>query len=226
MDKPVALIKDLLGDYADRRRDLRYPCQLDGAIANDEGQAMACKIVSLSCGGLSAKCAERLEKGELVDVRGPADSQPLKFRVEWVSSDLVASLSLADPTEALDGSWLAAELERLGARARSRQRRGVVRVKCCLPALLSWPGVERQATIVDLGTTGARLECRGEPLPQDLLVAFGPREHLPRIAVWAALIGAHDAEAAQYGVAFTNFESGSPRELLDYVNHVFTPKRA
>ena len=224
MDKPTALIKDLIGNYADRRRDRRYPCQLQGTIET-AAETMACEITSLSSGGLSARCARQLEKGEVATIRLTGADRPLKFEVQWASkADVIARLSLIEHDSE---SWLTEELKKLGDQAReSRQRRGGVRVQCRIPARLSWPnGGEREALILDLGITGARVECAGDPLAENLIIHFGPVEQLPEVAANAKLISTHDAEAMQHGIVFTSFASGGHKDLVDYVNHLFKSKR-
>jgi hypothetical protein len=225
MDKPTALIKDLIGNYADRRRDRRYPCQLQGSIETAQ-ETMACEITSLSSGGLSARCARQLEKGEEVAIRLVGADRPLKCQVQWASkADLIARLSLSEHDSE---GWLTEELKKLGDQAReSRQRRVGVRVKCRIPARLSWPnGGEREALILDLGITGARVECAEDPLPEDLVIRFGPVEQLPEVAANAKLISTHDAQAMQHGIVFTSFASGGDKVLLDYVNHLFRSQRS
>lgn len=225
MDKPLALIKDLMGDFADRRREPRYPCHLPASIVTASGQSADCEILSLSSGGLSARCSSPLESGETVQVRRPGDERALPCQVQWSSkADQIARLAVVDPA---GDYWLCDELEQLAARARdSRQRRGGVRVKCRIPARLSWPGVSgREAMILDLGTTGARLQSAGEPLPTTMQVEFGPLDHLEPVSAQAELIGRHDSQAMHYGIVFTGFAQGGPGLIRDYVNHVFTPKR-
>lgn len=220
----MALIKDLMGDFADRRREPRYACLLLATV-EQAGQNIDCEILSLSSGGLSARCASPLENGQTVQVRRQGDARQVPCLVQRSSkADLVARLCVLDPA---GDNWLYEELEQLAARARdSRQRRGGVRVKCQIPARLSWPGQQgREATILDLGTTGARLQCEGAELPPSLQVDFGPLDHLAPISVQVELIGRHDPQAQHYGVVFTSFEQGGPREMRDYVNHVFTPRR-
>jgi hypothetical protein len=223
MDKPIALIKDFLGDYADRRRDPRYPCRLAAVVETERGP-ISCEILSLSVGGLSARCSGAVEKGETVTIRASDHQQSLQCQVEWSGqADQIVRLSFK---ESPAGSWLESELEELAAQAReSRQRRGGVRVKCQIPARLAWGQEQpRDAVILDLGTTGARVECRGEALPETLRLRFGPLGHLPEIVVEVRRI--HDAEPDHFGVLFTKFGSGNPRQILDYVNLVFQPRRS
>lgn len=225
MDKPMALIKDLMGDFADRRRESRYSCTLPATITTPNGESLDCEILSLSSGGLSARCPTPLASGLTVQVRRRGDDRPLHCQTQWSSrADLVARLSVLEPA---GDNWLCDELEQLAARARdSRQRRGGVRVKCQIPAKLHWPGApSRLATILDLGTTGARLHSPGEPLPERLQVEFGPLDRLAPVSLTAELIGRHDEQAMHYGVVFTGFDQGSPSLMRDYVNYVFTPRR-
>ena len=219
----MSLLKDLLGDN-DRRRDLRYPCQLSAVMETEQG-SLECEVLSLSSSGLSARCHGPLEKGQAVAIR-VEDEAPLQCRVEWgsrASSDNLVRLSFQ---ETLEGSYWAGQLESLAQWAReSRQRRGGVRVKCRLPAQLTLPdGQQREALLLDLGTTGARVRCEGEALPEALLMRFGPLERLPAIEVEVKVI--HDDEAGHYGVFFSSFHSGGLRDTLDYVNQVFQPRRA
>lgn len=221
----MSLVKDLLGDNTDRRRDPRYPCHLAAVIEAEQGQ-LECEILSLSASGLSARCQGRLEKGQQVRLALPAQ-QPVLCRVEWgsrASSDNLVRLSLQQP---LEGTWWAAQLEGLAQWAReSRQRRGAVRVNCQIPATMSWPdGQQHQVTVLNLGTTGARLRSQSEgPLPEQLLLSFGPLGQLPAILVEVKPV--HQDDDGDHGVAFSSFQAGSQRDLLDYLNHLFEPRRS
>jgi hypothetical protein len=175
MDKPMTQLKDLIRDHADRRQDPRYSCRLEGTIETGRGP-VPCEILSLSSGGLSARCRGQLGRGDFVDVRSHqvrpgAEPAPLRCLVEWASKpggDQMVRLSAQEPPEALQRSWLHAEIQELGERARqSRQRRGGVRVHCQLPATVRLAEREHPATIADLGTAGARVEAPSASLSEN-----------------------------------------------------------
>lgn len=232
MDKPFTL-EDVLNaphweTYAERRREVRYACSLAGTVCQGE-QAIPAEILSLSRGGISARVEGKLEKDALVEVRvdKAAEAEPLRCRVVWASPTpgLVSRLSAVDSPEVSERSWLDKQLEELGALAKDRrQRRGTVRVRCEIPARLGWAGHERTVVLRDLGTSGARVETEGEPLPLDheLRLTFGPLGELPEVSLEARSVGTHDSEAGHYGLMFT----GDQRLLIDYMNEVFTPRRA
>jgi hypothetical protein len=240
VDRPLTL-EDLLkapafGDFAERRLEMRYSCSLPGTVAWD-GHSVPCEILSLSRGGVSARCEGVLVKGGNVEVRIENAPAPLTCRVVWAGPGpgLVCRLFVLDSPEAAQQSWLESQLRELGARARARrQRRSTVRVKCEIPAQLSWSEWvlaepswrERDAVLCDLGTSGARVECRGEPLPDEpLQLLFGPLESLPSLKIEASVIGARDGGTAHYGLVFPKVSASQRRHLLDYMNLVYNPRR-
>lgn len=233
MDRPQARIRDFLVardiDATDRRADRRYSCSLEATIRSAAG-LLGCQIVSLSQGGLSAEAAGEFAKGEVLEV-APApevsgDSRPLKFVVRWTSSaspDKTVHLALVEP--APEGSWMVSQLEELKARAKeAEQRREGIRVVCRIPAETTGNGERQPATVIDLGTTGARLELVGEPGLQELLqLRLGPLGELPAVTVQAEVVS---ASGGQVGVVFTGVESAQAKEILRYMREAFSARRS
>ena len=231
MDRPFARIEEILGDQGGRRRDLRFICQLPGTLTTDRGE-FVCEIVNLSHGGLSAHCQEKLTKGESVKIAlrnpGPdADPRPLSCEVAWVTKTSQESQARLALTESSDGTWLDYELQALVSKAKeSRQRRSSLRVSCRFPGRLKWEGGVAQVQVVDLGSHGARIEC-ASPLVSDqsLLLELDGLEGGNPIAINAAVVAPHDAEAGVYGLAFAGFQAGGTNELSAYLNHSLKVKR-
>lgn len=231
MDKPLALIEDILGDQGGRRRDARYACAIPGTLTSDRG-ASSCQIVNLSNGGLSAHSQEKLQKGETVEIaslgqKPGVDNRPLRFQVAWVtktSQECHARLTLLEPSE---GTWMGQELTELSLRARAGlQRRSSLRVATDFSAEILWQGKPYPAQVLDLGSHGARVQSEA-PLETDapLVLTLKATDGLPSVVLHAVVIAVHDQAAGQYGLAFAGFQQGGASELLQHLNRALDVKR-
>lgn len=236
MDRLIEKLKDLVGvkawDYAERRQALRVPCRIEGTVQNGAA-VMGCEICSVGMGGLSILCYGKLKKGQMVQVRClkehlGASQNTVTCRVEWTRKQpngLMAGVSFQEHKEVLNRSWLVYELREAGVRAKNtKQKRENVRVDCLIPARMLVGRENRKARIRDLGSTGARVECPGEPFEQATL-RFGPIEHLPEIRVAVRVVSVRDYGIKHYGMAFEAFEVGDKKALRLYISHFFHPAK-
>jgi hypothetical protein len=236
MDRLIEKLKDLVGgnswDFAERRRALRVPCRIEGTVQQGQG-VIGCEICSVGMGGLGLLCYGKLKKGQMVQVRClrehlGASQNTITCRVEWTRKQpngLMAGVSFQEEKEVLNRSWLVFELREAGVRAKNtRQKREDVRVDCLIPARMLVGQENRKARIRDLASSGARVECPGEPFERGTL-RFGPIEHLPEIRVAVRVVSMRDYGIKHYGMAFEGFEVGDKKALRRYISHFFNPAR-
>lgn len=231
MDTPTRPLRELLSDAPDRRKARRFPGSLPATLILD-GREQVAKITSLSRGGVSVRCRGPVSAGQTVSLlphqqRPGVTHEALQFQVQSTgkpSADMLVRLALTG--ELADGSWLAAELREAEARAQElRQRRGGVRVPCELPATLAWDGHDHAVTVRDLGTTGARVALSEGTLP-DRALRLSLTGDGPSLVAQARLASVHDARAGEYGLVFTGFEQGGPKEVLETMRRHFNPRRS
>ncbi len=224
-------------DYTERRSRIRVDCQILVDLLFDSGPTRA-EIRDISIGGAKVYSAQALKEGDEIELCGAklyeqTELQSVRCVVRW-SRELaddegwLAGVEFSASQAELSRSWLLTELNEQNVQLMlEQQRRRMVRVRCSVPARLLSKEQKLEARIVNLSPQGALVQTSGSLMSEGEKVGliFGPVDSLSRIVVRAKIANVHSGASRAYGIKFLGFDSGSPDELKQYLDHFSRLKR-
>ena len=234
---PVNSLFDIDKSLSDKRFFPRIQCDLKVTYSTDGKGRKEGSIVEISLDGIRMLSVQPLKKREHLTIEACENNPELSnvrysdktinTEVVWCRKrrtrlDYISGLQYADEKEKLEGSFIAAMLQKYGiAVGIAQQRRRTIRIEATLPVVVKLKSKLVQGIIKDIGIGGMLIETREKIRPAQVEgYQVGPYSNLKPLYTFGEIAYSRqvpDQKAWEYGVVFVDMNDQRTRHLNSYL---------